>query len=256
MRSAPQARRRRAAPTPVVAELARRRGCGGSSGAAWCCSCSGCASLAATERFSRTLAPPEPPLQSYAASPAPRIAEGLAITRQCARATSRGAAAAPARATAIVLMPARFQVDDADYGRLKEAVAAAGGELRARRRDRAVRRGARAAWQLPRLDLLPALRRALPGPDLFFQETVHLTPRGHAVVAEALDRFIEDHRLLDRADRARLIVAWSSTPSTSSGSSSSSTRSTGCCRTARRTGCCWSPATTSTRRGTGASSAC
>ena len=51
---------------------------------------------------------------------------------------------------------------------------------------------------LPLLDVLPALRAALPGPDLFYQETVHLTPRGHAIVAEALDRFIEDHRLLPR----------------------------------------------------------
>ena len=44
---------------------------------------------------------------------------------------------------------------------------------------------------VPRLDLLPPLRAALPGPDLFYQETVHLTPRGHEVVAEELARFIE-----------------------------------------------------------------
>ncbi len=140
--------------------------------------------VAATGRFQGLLTAPEPPLQSYAASPAPRIAEGLAITRQCVRdiaavAASRGAS------TAIALMPARFQVDDADYGRLKEAVAAAGGELQ---RDAASERfdAALAELPLPRVDLLPALRRALPGPDLFFQETLHITPRGHEVVAEAL----------------------------------------------------------------------
>ena len=94
-------------------------------------------------------------------------------------------------------MPARFQVDDGDYGRLKDVVSAAGGALV---RDAASERfdQALAPLGLPRLDLLPALRGALPGPDLFYQETVHLTPRGHAVVAEALDRFIEDHRLLRR----------------------------------------------------------
>jgi hypothetical protein len=150
--------------------------------------------VSATERFSGTLGAPEPPLQSYAANPAPRIAEGLAISRQCIRDIATAAAAVGAQ-TAIALMPARFQVDDADYGRLKEIVAAAGGELR---RDAASDRfdAALADLPLPRVDLLPALRQALPGPDLFFQETVHLTPKGHAVVAEALDRFIEEHHLL------------------------------------------------------------
>jgi hypothetical protein len=152
--------------------------------------------VAATERLSPSPAPPEPPLQSYALQPAPRIADGLAIARRSIEDIARTASAAGA-ATAVVLMPARFQVDDGDYGRLKEIVAAAGGALV---RDAATERfdQALAPLGIPRLDLLPALRGALPGPDLFYQETVHLTPRGHAVVAEALDRFIEDHRLLPR----------------------------------------------------------
>jgi lysophospholipase L1-like esterase len=148
--------------------------------------------VAATERITPTLALPEPPLQSYAAHPAPRIDDGLAVTKQCMQdiistASDHGAA------TAIVLMPARFQVDDADYGRLKEAVFQAGGELV---RDAASERFSRtlSALGAPQLDVLPALRSALPGPDLFFQETVHLTPRGHEVVAAALDRFIDEHR--------------------------------------------------------------
>ena len=149
--------------------------------------------VSATARFHGLLAAPEPPLQSYAASPAPRIAEGLAITRQCVRDIA-AVAASQGASTAIALMPARFQVDDADYGRLKEAVTAAGGELQ---RDAASQRfdAALAELPLPRVDLLPALRRALPGPDLFFQETVHLTPRGHEIVAEALYRFIEERHL-------------------------------------------------------------
>ena len=53
------------------------------------------------------------------------------------------------------------------------------------------------------LDVLPALRAALPGPDLFYQETVHLTPRGHAVVAEALERFIEDQPVASALSRVR-----------------------------------------------------
>ncbi len=71
-------------------------------------------------------------------------------------------------------------------------------DARARRRDASGSTSALAPLGLPQLDVLPALRAALPGPDLFYQETVHLTPRGHAIVAEALDRFIEDHRLLPR----------------------------------------------------------
>jgi lysophospholipase L1-like esterase len=147
--------------------------------------------LSATERIRTTVAPPEPPLQSYAAKPAPRIGEGLTIVRLSVEdmiATSNNAGAA----TAVVLMPARFQVDDGDYGRLKEIVASTGGDLV---RDAASERFSQALAPLPvpKLDLLPALRRRLPGPDLFFQETVHLTPLGHEVVAEALDEFLSQH---------------------------------------------------------------
>jgi lysophospholipase L1-like esterase len=148
--------------------------------------------VSATERFTTTLAPPEPPLQSYAANPAPRIGEGLTIARQCLE-DIKATASANGAPTAVVLMPARFQVDDADFGRLREAVSNAGGELV---RDAATARFARvlAPLGVPILDVLPPLRAALPGPDVFYQETVHLTPRGHHVVAEALDRFIEAHR--------------------------------------------------------------
>jgi lysophospholipase L1-like esterase len=144
--------------------------------------------VAVTDRLPRFGAPPEPPLQSYARDPAPRIAEGLRISRECVQAIAGEAAAAGAR-TMVMLMPARFQVDDADYGRLKEAVTGAGGTLV---RDAATARFAEALapLALPQFDALPPLRAALPGPDVFFQQTVHLTPRGHEVVAEALEAFI------------------------------------------------------------------
>jgi hypothetical protein len=41
---------------------------------------------------------------------------------------------------------------------------------------------------IPRFDALPPLRAA--GPDVFFTSTVHLTPRGHEVVADALAAFL------------------------------------------------------------------
>lgn len=150
--------------------------------------------VSATERFSYALAPPEPPLQSYAARPAPRIAQGLAITRRVVAEIASEASTAGAR-TAVGLMPARFQVDDGDYGRLRETVARTGGELV---RDGATVRfnEALADLNVPRFDPLPALRGARPGPDLFFQQTVHLTPRGHEVVADALERFLRQSGLV------------------------------------------------------------
>ena len=151
--------------------------------------------VAAAERVNPSAARPEPPLQSYAAHPAPRIAEGLAIARHCIEEIVRASSSIGAK-SAVVLMPARFQVDDPDYGRLNETVRQAGGELV---RDGATSRFAEtlSVVPVPRLDVLPALRGALPGPDVFFQNTVHLTPRGHEVVAGALFRFIEDNQLLD-----------------------------------------------------------
>lgn len=149
----------------------------------------------ATERFAWATGPPEPPLQSYGAVAAPRIAQGLAITRRVVEQMMVESSAAGAR-TAVVLMPARFQVDDADYGRLRQAVSEAGGELV---RDAATERfkQALAGVNAPWFDPLPAMRAALPGPDLFFQHTVHLTPHGHEVVAEAIEGFLRDARLLD-----------------------------------------------------------
>jgi lysophospholipase L1-like esterase len=144
--------------------------------------------ISVTDRVGNWISPPEPPLQSYAEHPAARIAEGLAISRDCVKAIADEAAASGAR-TMIMLMPARFQVDDPDYGRLKEAVEGAGGKLV---RDAATERfdAALSAVAAPRFDALPALRAALPGPDVFFQQTVHLTPRGHEIVARALESFI------------------------------------------------------------------
>ena len=142
-----------------------------------------------TNRFSK-LAPPEPPLQSFAASPAPRIARGLEISRTAVGRLDNDVRQSGAR-LGVVLMPARLQVDDGDYGRLRDIVSSAGGELV---RDAATSRfnEALAPLDVPRLDLLPVMRAALPGPDLFFQQTAHLTPHGHEVVADGLTRFLND----------------------------------------------------------------
>ena len=146
--------------------------------------------VTATDRF-QFKAPPEPPLQSYAAEPPPRIARGIEITRACLQQLRVEAEQRGAR-VAILLMPARFQVDDGDYGRLRQTVKETGGELL---RDAATTRFSEGLADLavPMTDLLPPLRQSLPGPDLFFQQNVHLTPRGHQVVANHLVTFFGAH---------------------------------------------------------------
>ena len=149
--------------------------------------------MSVIDRLPTWKARPEPPLQSYAAQPAPRIAEGLRISRDCVAAIAGEASKAGAR-TMVMFIPARFQVNDVDYGQLKAAVAQAGGELV---RDAASERfdSAIAELPVPRLDVLPVLRSAPRPDDLFFQQTVHLTRRGHEIVAEAMERFIREKGL-------------------------------------------------------------
>ena len=92
------------------------------------------------------------------------------------------------------LVTARRQVNDVDYGHLRKAVEAAGGRLL---RDAATERfdAALAPLGIPRFDPLPPLRAAQQAADVFFLQTVHLTPRGHEVVAEALEAFIRQQGL-------------------------------------------------------------
>lgn len=152
----------------------------------------------ATERFGTHA--PERPLKAYLDEPSEEIDKGLAVARETL-AQIDGLAEAHGARTALVLMPARLQVDDADYGRLAQTVREAGGTMV---RDGATNRfrEALAPLRLPMLDPLPAFRRTLPGPDIFFQSTVHLTPHGHEVLAEALESFVREQGLLNAAEAA------------------------------------------------------
>ena len=101
-----------------------------------------------------------------------------------------------ARAWTIALMPARFQLDPAEFERLRAATEPMAGPIA---KDIATERFAAALAPLgvPTIDLLPPLRSAPHGQ--FFPGTVHLTPVGHETVAAALDAFIRRERLLDPA---------------------------------------------------------
>jgi lysophospholipase L1-like esterase len=146
------------------------------------------------DRFGSGRPAPERPLATYLADPPPEVARGLAAAADAVGAVARLARRRGA-AAGIVLMPARFQLDDGDYGRLAAAVRAAGGTLV---RDAATERFARALAPLglPTLDLLPVLRGEPDPAGLFFQENVHLTPRGHRVVGDALARWLEAEGLV------------------------------------------------------------
>jgi lysophospholipase L1-like esterase len=137
-------------------------------------------------------AAPSRPVASYLATPPAFVTDGLAIAARTLAMLAREAAADGAR-TAIVLVPARFQLDPAEFGRLVGAVDPAAGPLRV---DGASERFATALAPLgvPTLDLLPLLKAAPPGQ--FFEQTVHFTPAGHDTVAAALDAFIAREHLL------------------------------------------------------------
>jgi hypothetical protein len=146
-----------------------------------------------------SLGTPERPLATYLTDPPPLIRRGLEASRE-----AFGRIAAKAREdgaqTAIVLMPARLQVNDDDFGNLAAAVRAAGGEMD---RQAATRRFAEALAPLglPVLDLQPILARQPEPKGIFFQRNVHLTPRGHRVTAEALLEFMAAHGLTGPAVR-------------------------------------------------------
>ena len=136
---------------------------------------------------------PERPLASYLSDPPPVVMKGLEVSREAFDRIVKRASAAGAR-TVIALFPARFQTDDPDYGRLAEIVKNAGGVLvRNSATDRF--REALTPLGVPILDLQKALAAQPNRIDLFFQENVHLTPRGHDVVGGALFQFLEANGL-------------------------------------------------------------
>lgn len=143
----------------------------------------------------------EPALSTYLADPPPSVQRGLAVTRKAIGMIADRAAANRAQ-TAVVLMPARFQVEDGDYGRLAEAISAAGGTL-VRNAATERYREALAPLGLPTFDLLPVLFAQPERGNQFFERNVHLTERGHRVVADALFQFLATSGLVATPPRLR-----------------------------------------------------
>ena len=137
---------------------------------------------------------PERPLATYLTQPPPVVQEGLAVSRRAFGRVSTRATEIGAR-TGLVLMPARFQTNDVDFGNLSAAVRETGGEL-SRDAASARFREALAPLALPMVDLQPTLFAQPQRDGLFFQRTVHLTPRGHDIVARTLFEFLQNNALL------------------------------------------------------------
>ena len=140
-------------------------------------------------------AAPSRPVASYLVTPPAFITDGLGVATRALTSLSRDVGHDGAR-FAIALMPARFQLDPAEFERLRAATEPMAGPIA---KDAATERfaAALAPLGLPTIDLLPPLRSAPHGQ--FFPATVHLTPAGHETVAAALEAFIRRERLLDGA---------------------------------------------------------
>jgi lysophospholipase L1-like esterase len=136
---------------------------------------------------------PSRPVATYLATPPAFITGGLEVAARALGMLSRDVEANGAR-LAIALMPARFQLDPAEFERLRAVTEPTAGPITV---DGATERfrAAVAALPVPTLDLLPILKAAPHGQ--FFVHTVHFTPAGHETVAAALDAFLQREGLLE-----------------------------------------------------------
>lgn len=132
----------------------------------------------------------DPPLRTYLPDAPPEIGKGLDVTKDVVSRLNAFTASEGARLV-VVLLPARFQVDDGDYSRLQAIVARSGQTLE---RDRATERftKALAGSGVPVFDALPALREAARMSDVFMQSTAHFTPFGHDALAAALEHYLRE----------------------------------------------------------------
>ena len=145
----------------------------------------------------------ERPLTAYLRQPPGDVLRGLEVARESVSRIAAMAATANAR-TAVVLMPARFQVNDTDFASLELAVEQRGETLlRNGATDRF--RQTLAGLPIPVMDALPPLFNAPRRSETFFEDTIHLTRRGHQIVADAIERFLLDSRLLPMAGGSAVV---------------------------------------------------
>jgi lysophospholipase L1-like esterase len=137
---------------------------------------------------------PDRRLLTYATSPPNDVVRGLAVSREAVGRIAAAEAAIGGR-TAVVLAPARFQLDPEEFMRMEQSAESAGYRLDV---DAATERfrEAMAPLGLPVLDLLPAFRAATDPRGIFLETTVHLTPAGHRVAADTIESFLAASHLV------------------------------------------------------------
>ena len=141
----------------------------------------------------------DPPLRAYLPEGSPDIARGLDVTRDAVARLASLTSSQHARLV-VLLVPARFQVDDGDFRRLRDSVAQSGKTLE---RDLATERfkAALNGLGVPVVDALPSLRDAARQSDVFMQSTAHFTPFGHEVMAKILERYLKEAGLVEGQGR-------------------------------------------------------
>jgi len=141
----------------------------------------------------------DPPLRAYLPEGSPDIARGLDVTRDTVARLASLTSSQHARLV-VLLVPARFQVDDGDFRRLRDSVAQSGKTLE---RDLATDRfkAALNGLGVPVVDALPPLRDAARQSDVFMQSTAHFTPFGHEVMAKILERYLKEAGLVEGQGR-------------------------------------------------------
>jgi hypothetical protein len=132
---------------------------------------------------------PDLRLLTYATPEPPELVTGFDVSRAAIGRLARDASGGGAK-LAIVLMPARLQLDSDEFERMRGPLATAGYDMGV---DTATARFAEALrpLQLPILDLLPAFRHAPDPKRVFFESTVHLTPEGHVIASNAILAFLD-----------------------------------------------------------------
>jgi hypothetical protein len=132
---------------------------------------------------------PDLRLLTYATPEPPELVTGFEVSRTAIGRLARDASDGRAK-LAIVLMPARLQLDGEEFERMRGPLAAAGYKMDV---DAATTRFAAALQPLglPVLDLLPVFRQAPDPKRIFFESTVHLTPEGHGLASSAILAFLD-----------------------------------------------------------------
>ena len=145
------------------------------------------------------------PLRTYLPDAPPEIDKGLEVTKDVVSRLDALTRQEGSRLV-VVLLPARFQVDDGDYGRLKAIVARPGRRsigIGATERFKAALTG----LNVPVFDALPPLREAARQAEVYMQSTAHFTAAGHEALAGILEQYLRAGCARRRAGRLMLFTS-------------------------------------------------